>query len=156
MEIMMKSDFTLRTTINCNEAMLLDLKSRCKEKNLSSSAVIKKSLQLYLQDCKNIKNLWHTITYQQKGCKYKKHHFSMSGYEFDTYLDLKKFQRLSFSYIVALAIEKYADLILEGIAEDSYPPSGYTKLHIEKNNYSFFIQCWGIPKEPLTLEIFNE
>jgi hypothetical protein len=152
----MKSDFILRTTINLNADMLNKLKEKCSEYKVNLHELIKEALRCYIKENEKIKDLWCTVSYQQKGVKYKKLHFKMTAREYETYLDFKKFHRLSFSFIVALALEKFADLIILGEVKDSYPISGYTKVYIKKENYTFLILCWGVPTKPMILEIFEE
>jgi hypothetical protein len=152
----MKSHFKLRTTINLNAEKLVLWKYQCEQHNISFNYLIKIAVKQYLQDSKKLKDSWHTISYQEKGVDYSKVHFSMKGFEYDFYLDAKKFLRCSFTLIVAEALEKYAQLIFMGELVDSYPLQGYTKIHICKNNYSFYVICSGIPAQPMTLEIFHE
>jgi hypothetical protein len=135
----MKSHFILRTTINMNAVLLDELKEKCKERDVSVCGVIREALRLYFDECTKIADAWHTVSYQKKGPEYKKFHFRMTAREYDSYLDFKKFHRLSFSFIVALALEKFAELVLSGELKNSYPLQGYTKMYIQKNNYHFLL-----------------
>jgi hypothetical protein len=152
----MKSEVNLRTTINLNEEMLHDLKEKCKKHDVSFQDLIKKSVSMFINDSEKLPEVWNTVKYQNKGTKYKKCHISMRMYEYETYIDARKFLKLSFSYIVASALAKYAELILLGETTCSYPHKSYTKIHIDKNNQTYFVICWGIPIETEVLELFKE
>jgi hypothetical protein len=151
----MKSEVNLRTTINFNCEKLIYWKEKCNKHGISITDLIKKSLALYLRNEKKLTNKWHTISYQEKGLSYKKLHFTMKPAEYDIYMDAKKFHRLSFSFIVTIALDLYANVIIEGKDEQCYPFYGYTKIYIKKNNYTFFILCWGVPTKPITLEVIE-
>jgi hypothetical protein len=149
----MKDDLILRTTINLDAAKLTDLKVRCDEASVSLQAVIKKAVKLYIDSANMTQPKWHTITYQDDGPVYVKQHFSMLPHEYDTYMDIKKLHRLSFSYIVALALEMFFELILAGDIPQSYPIFAYGKFCITKEDCTFWIFSWGIPTKTDTLEL---
>jgi hypothetical protein len=152
----MKSDFFVRTTLNIEESQLNELRKRCEEKDMSLSVVIKKAVKLYIDVTQKGESKWHSVSYQQKGRKYKKLHFSMTTIEYDTYIDLRKLNRLSFSYIVALALQMFLDEIFSEEPKDSYPLLSYGKFCIKKNNCTFHVFSWGIPLEPVTLTIVDD
>jgi hypothetical protein len=150
----MKGDTFLRTTINCNEELLIDLKQRCKEKDVSVTFLIKKAVKLFLDNMKKDDYKWCTLTYQQKGLKYKKFHIKLKAYEYDVYLDAKKVTRLSFSHLVALALGTFADQILDGEEEvDSYPLSAYSKYCIVDDNCTFYVFSWGISRNSVEITL---
>jgi hypothetical protein len=149
----MKDDSVLRTTINVKAPDLEYYKERCEGEDVSLKVVIKKAVRLYIEFSTGKKPEWHTITYQDDAPEFKKLHFSMSACEYDTYLDIKKLHRLSFSYIVALALEMFFEQILEGGRVQSYPHFGYGKFCIEKEDCTFWVFSWGIPTKTDTLEL---
>jgi hypothetical protein len=153
MELKMKSESILRTTINFEAPRLENLISRCEECGLPVQTVIKKAVKLYIDASKRQKPPWHTITYQDNAPQYKKLHFSMHPFEYDTYLDIKKLHRLSFSYIVAIALDMFLDQILTGDYPQSYPIFAYGKFCITKEDCTFWIFTWGIPTKTDTLEL---
>jgi hypothetical protein len=149
----MKDDLILRTTINMNSTRLEYMKERCDEAGLALKAVIKKAVKLYIDSANFEKPEWHTVTYQEKGAVYVKQHFSMLTHEYDTYMDIKKLHRLSFSYIVALALEMFFECILAGDIPQSYPIFAYGKFCITKEDCTFWVFSWGIPTKTDTLEL---
>jgi hypothetical protein len=149
----MKSEKVLRTTLNLEETRLEYFKVRCDEEGVSLQSVIKKAVKLYIDSANYEKPKWHTITYQDEGPVYVKQHFSMLAHEYDTYLDIKKLHRLSFSFIVAIALEMFFESILAGDVSQSYPIFAYGKFCITKKDCTFWVFSWGIPTETDTLEL---
>jgi hypothetical protein len=153
MEIEMKSETNLRTTLNVESNRLENLKERCEMAGLPLQVVIKKAVKLYIDAADFEKPKCHTITYQDEAPLYVKLHFSMLPFEYDTYMDIKKLLRLSFSYIVALALDMFLEQILAGDMIQSYPLFGYGKFCITKKDCTFWVFSWGIPTETDTLEL---
>jgi hypothetical protein len=149
----MKNEMILKTTINVEESILKELNKKCKEKGVSVSGVIKKSVKKYLDSMKKDDFKWHTLTYQKDGPKYKKFHISLLAFEYDSYSDAKKVSRLSFSLIVAIALEKYADLVLYGDLGDTYKLWGYTKHCIVVNNCTYYTFSWGFSLKSVEIKL---
>jgi hypothetical protein len=149
----MKSEKKMRTTINFESTRLSNLKDKCDNAGLPVQAVIKKAVKLYIDSANFKKPPWHTISYQEEAGEYVKFHFTMLPHEYDTYLDIKKLHRLSFSYIVALALDMFLEQILNGDVVQSYPVYGYGKFCIVKEDCTFWVFSWGIPTLTDTLEL---
>jgi hypothetical protein len=149
----MKDEMFLKTTINIETGMISDLKRKCKEEGVSVTSVIKKSVKLYLDAMEKETFKWHTLTYQQDGPTYKKFHITLKPFEYDTYSDAKKVTRLSFSHIVALALEKYADLVLYGDLSDTYPLQSYTKHCMVINNCTYYTFSWGFSIKTVEIKL---
>jgi hypothetical protein len=83
-----------------------------------------------------------TLEYQGRALKWKKVHYNPSCHEYDVFLDLKKVLRFSFSYMVAMALDEYAEKIINGEITVSYQLEGYSKICLMENNYPIYIFCW--------------
>jgi hypothetical protein len=153
MEMKMKTDAILRTTINMEASRLEYLKEQCEAAGFNVQDAIKKAVKLYIDSADFEKPKCHTITYQDHAPQYVKLHFSMFDFEYDTYLDIKKLLRLSFSYIVAIALDLFLDQIIAGSNEQSYPLFGYGKFCMVKKDCTFWVFSWGIPTETDTIEL---
>jgi hypothetical protein len=94
---------------------------------------------------------WHTLSYQKDGPTYKKFHITLKPFEYDTYSDAKKVTRLSFSLIVAIALQRYAELVLYGNVSDTYQLYGYAKHCIENEFCTYYTFSWGY--SPKSVEI---
>jgi hypothetical protein len=151
----MKSDMILRTTVNIEINLLNDLKKKCKEKDLSVAFVIKKSVKLYLDVMKKDDFKGTTLTYQPKGPTYKKFHIKLKSFEYDVYSDAKKVSRLSFSHIVGIALERYADLVINGgdTEVDTYPLYAYTKYCMIDDNCTYYAFSWGISRNEVKITL---
>jgi hypothetical protein len=146
MEKKMKDEMNLKTTINVEANRLQNLKQLCEVHGQSVSTVIKKAVKLYIDNLNMDEYKWCTITYQEKAPQFKKFHITLKPYEYDVYMDIKKITRFSFSLIVALAIDKYLDIILQQTDQipDSYPLFAYSKYCTHKNNCTYLVFSWGI------------
>jgi hypothetical protein len=152
----MKQKINLRTTINFETTRLEYLKNRCNEKGLDVQDVIKIAVKHYIDSFGKKEPVWNTITYQEDAPHFTKKHFSMKPYEYDTYMDIKKLHRLSFSYIVAIALDHFLELILEGKCPHSYPLNSYTKFLIDKEDCTFLVFSWGFPFKTDSLELIPQ
>jgi hypothetical protein len=132
----------LRTTINFECNRFENLKKKCEQKELSICDIVKRCVSLYIRDMNKKKFEYGTLTYQDKAPQWVKVHFSMSDIEYDIYLDVKKVQRLSFSHIVAIAIDRYLDEVLNGEEKNSYPIVDYSKHCIDDNNSTKYEFLW--------------
>jgi hypothetical protein len=139
----MKEDDFLRTTINFELNRYELLEKKCFDEGVCIKEIIRKCLYLYIDDMKKDDFEKGTISYQDDAVEWKKLHFTLSDEEYDTFADVKKIQRLSFSFIVAIAIDTYADSVLSGMQNYSYPPKSYTKFYIVVNNYTSYRFVWG-------------
>jgi hypothetical protein len=149
----MKNEPFLKTTINIEEQMILELKRKCNEKGVSVTSVIKKSVKMYLDTMKKDEYKWSTLSYQEDGPIYKKFHISLKPFEYDTYSDAKKVTRLSFSFIVAIALGRYAELILNGELGDIYPLQSYSKYCINNDNCTYYVFSWGISRNSIEITL---
>jgi uncharacterized protein YlbG (UPF0298 family) len=138
----MKSEKDLRTTINFEFERIEYLKKKCDENGLDVLEVIRQCVALYIKEMNKKKFEYGTLTYQDKAPQWVKVHFSMSDIEYDIYLDVKKVQRLSFSHIVAIAIDRYLDEVLNGEEKNSYPIVDYSKHCIDDNNSTKYEFLW--------------
>jgi hypothetical protein len=149
----MKNDTLLRTTINFEADRLEYLKERCEQKSVSVSSVIKKAVKMFFDTMNKDDYEWCTVSYQKKAPRWKKFHITLKAFEYDTYLDAKKVLRLSFSFIVALAIDKFSDLILNDECVESYPLWGYSKYCIIDDNCTYYVFSWGISRNEVKITL---
>jgi hypothetical protein len=149
----MKQETFLKTTVNIEENLLTELKQMCKQKGVTMTALIKQSVKVYLDHMDKNEFQWHTISYQEDGPVYKKFHITLKPYEYDTYSDARKVTRLSFSYIVAIALRQYAFRILNDDLGDTYPLQAYTKYCIVDDNYTYFVFSWGISRNSVEITV---
>jgi hypothetical protein len=149
----MKDESILRTTVNIEENTLNEIKEKCKEKDISVTSLIKKCVKKYLDNMKKDEFKSHALTYQMDGPVYKKFHIKLKSYEYDVYSDAKKVIRLSFSHIVSISLERFADLFLDGDLGDTYPLTGYSKFYIYQNDCSCFVFLWGFSLDEVQITL---
>jgi hypothetical protein len=92
------------------------------------------------------------IKYQPMTLSYKPLPFSMSNNEYDIYMDLKKISKFSLSYLVAMALDRFAETVLQEKELDSYQNTDYFYLLITYKSRPGLVFCWDeiIKKEEKT------
>jgi hypothetical protein len=139
----MKSDSKIRTTVNFLQSRIDYLKLKALEHEIPYKTLMKLCIDMYIakSDKANFKE--SSLAYQPDGESFQKVHVSMLPAEYDVYFDLKKVSRISFSLIVALAIDTYLETVLSQNQEFSYPVTVYTKLCISKNKMPIYVFSWS-------------
>jgi hypothetical protein len=132
----------LKTTINFTSERFSNLLDFAESSGIAYKKLIKIYLEQFVIHFTKTEFEETTLRYQEENKDWKKVHFSMSREEYDVYFDCKKVSRMSFSLIVAIAIDTYADDILNAHLEDSYPLTTYTKICLLENNYPIYLFCW--------------
>ena len=142
------------TTINIRK----DLHARLVEAaDLSGSAVaglVSALLRRYREDGRMKHSAFTRVRYQERRSRdqWKCLHVSMRCDEYEYSIDLRKFCKLSVSFLVASAIELYLDELLaeSGNNIDSYHNHNYAIMNIMLDNVSCWVIYWGIPPRLLT------
>jgi hypothetical protein len=62
---------------------------------------------------------------------------------------------LSFSHIVGIALERYADLVINGgdTEVDTYPLYAYTKYCMIDDNCTYYAFSWGISRNEVKITL---
>jgi len=100
------------------------------------------------------------VRYQAGGERsaWRRTHLSLYGRDYDLFLDMKKLFRGSVSLLVAYAIERYLDTIVERVLNgefnedtDNYPFQCYVITHETIDSAIVWKIYWGIPANPARL-----
>ena len=136
----------LKTTINLTYSYKKIISKEAARLSITQNELIIFLILKFLKN-KNIKfKSFSNVKYQNKlnSEKWKKAHLKLSAEFYEKCLDLRKFCKLSLSYIVALAIEKF--LIGKNIKQIDNYTSNYVSIFKIIENCPTFIVLWGIPK----------
>ncbi len=111
-----------------------------------------------IADEKNVKPAaWSRIRYQDRGQNINWHrmHVSLSPNEYELLLDLRKVYKMSASRIIALAVEKYMDRLLDSLDNnpDNYRFPCYVFSRFIMDGVICLAQYWGLPEK---LHLFPE
>ncbi len=142
-----------RTTVNLPARIYEKLHDVSRKSGISPNEVMRKALKKLVPELGKEKFENCTIKYQSPEDDWNNQHITISQVEYDTFMDIKKVIRLSFSYLVTMAIEKYSDIIDTVENCFSFYDTAYLKQLKILNDIRIYSFCWGIPDEPIQLEI---
>jgi hypothetical protein len=136
----------IKMTINININVLNSIEFASIELGTSRSKIIK----LLMKEIKLDKNIhfkfFSQVKYQEKDFKknWSMFHIKLSESEYEYFLDIRKFFKMSVSLILAFAVKKYLHLLLKSNSlGDNYSPDNYFfQLGVFQGKESFIIS-WG-------------
>lgn len=139
----------IETTININSNLLLRVHNVSGKPGRSRRIVISWLLGRLSGDREMPLVSWSRIRYQErdKERNWEESHLYLTPVEYELFLDLKKVYKMSGSYLIAFAIEKYLnELLLQnaGIA-DNYRFANYGLSRFVVNKVVCWTQYWGVP-----------
>ncbi len=148
-----KSKILFETTINIDKEVYRKLTDAAGRRGVSRSRLIAMLLEHLVWKDKIPESVRGTVQYQESRPKenWVKLHLVLPNHVHDFFDDVRKLWKLSVSYLVALAVEKFlADLNEEIIRTfaDKYWHGGHTIIHFIHNELQFMLCCWGIPHQP--------
>lgn len=147
----MKNKKGIKTTINIKIELLDRLNDASCVAGKSRTYLIKALLARFIRKHRRMISPWSQIQYQERCAKKKWHHLHivMKSVEYEYCIDLKKVCKLSFSRIVAYAIEHLLDELLCALQEsgDNYRYSNYVFSYFQIKGVICWLFCWGIPPE---------
>ncbi len=114
--------------------------------------IIKILMQNVMKDSKKLLKSYSRVKYQDRDARENWHrlHMVMNEYEYEYYLDMRKFYKMSVSFILAYATMKYMDEILNefykrGNSADNYFYKNYVFIKKTINKVICWQIYWGIP-----------
>ena len=135
----------ISTTINIRKDLLVRMIRKKKKLEISLNSLVDLLLKKALNWNKNSVRTFISIKYQpyNKELGFHKLHVNLDQVLYERCLDLRKLYKLSVSYILALCIKLYLELLSNDIAE-SYVTDNYHNSYIlmsktEKGIFSFTI-----------------
>lgn len=146
----------VETTMNIRREVLDKITDAASSVNLSKSEIISIILVRFSKGCNNKSRIFSTVRYQQASSTRSFHrlHVVISNDIYEKCLDMRKLLKMSVSYILACAVEKYLEEIIKSSNEikdkritDNYY-SNYiiiSKYH-DDGIYSYTI-FWGFPNK---------
>ena len=138
----------IQTTMNIhkNNLSLLTTASYTLEK--SRSEIIIMLLKKMMNDNNLQKQNNRSVKYQasEKKVLWHKFHISLKSNDYEFFLDLRKIFKMSVSKILAYAVNKYLDSIINTTDSDNYTPINYIISKNMVDGVIFWQLFWGIPK----------
>ena len=139
----------IETTININVGTLEMINRISGIYQISRSRVIKNLLKKVMDKDLNSFSFNKCIQYQVSDSKenWHKFHILLDTDEYEFFLDLRKFFKMSVSAIVSFAVKKYYKEIHKFIKTDNYRFKNYIIIKETINNLVTWKICWGWPLE---------
>jgi hypothetical protein len=142
----------IETTLHVHKSILDKLYQGAVTTGRSTTSIIKLLIQRFMNDNRRMTKTNSRIQYQERDLKENWHciHVVFNEYEYEYCLDLRKFCKLSVSYILAYAVRRYLDEVLEellngGTNTDNYYYCNYVFIRKIVNNVICWQIYWGLP-----------
>jgi hypothetical protein len=142
----------IATTLHVHKTILTKLDETAIVIGISRNAIIKLLIQKIMKDNHRMIKVNTRVRYQEKDQKenWKRINIVFNEYEYEYCLDLRKFFKMSVSYILALAVLRYMDEILrKGESTNNYCFCNYVFTRKITDNVICWQIYWGIPTPTL-------
>ena len=148
----------IETTINTHKSVLKLLSDGAARTSRSRTFMIKLLMQRVMNDNQRMLKSYSRIKYQARDDKENWYlvHLVLNEYEYEYYLDMRKFFKMSVSYILAYAVKRYLGEIIDELLDmnkntDNYLYRNYILITKTINNVICWQIYWGIPPQILVL-----
>jgi hypothetical protein len=138
----------IESTIYVNMRILGMLNRGAAITGRSRTYMIKILMQRVMRDDQKLLKFYSRIKYQERDLKENWHrlHIVLNEYEYEYYLDMRKFFKMSVSFILAYAVIRYLDELLKmNESTDNYCYKNYVFIKQLVNGIICWQTYWGIP-----------
>ena len=138
------------TTLHINKRILEMINEYAEKTNISMASVIKLLIQKVMHDNRSMIKTYSRVQYQERDLKenWYRIHIVLNEYEYEYYLDLRKFFKMSVSFILAYAVLRYWDeLIKQNVKTDKYCYKNYIFIKEIIDNVILWKIYWGVPQK---------
>ena len=137
----------IESTLNVHKSIMEKLERGAEISGIPRAFIIQKLMQRLMKDNRNTIKSNSRIKYQQRDVKanWRILHIVVNEYEYEYYLDMRKFYKMSVSFLLACAVRRYLNEIInelfdKNINSDNYFYRNYTIT----NKMVHGIVCWQI------------
>jgi hypothetical protein len=142
----------IESTIHVHKSTMETLNKGVVITGRTRTYIIKMLMQRVMRDNQKFIKSYSRVKYQERDLKenWNSIHVSLNEYEYEYYLDMRKFYKMSVSYILAYAAMRYMDEILNefykrGNSTDNYFYKNYVFIKKIINKVICWQIYWGIP-----------
>ena len=142
----------IESTIHMHKSTLEMLNRGAEISRRTRTSIIKLLMQRVMKDNTKMLKINSRVKYQERDERENWHrlHIVMNEYEYEYYLDMRKFFKMSVSYILAFAVRRYLDEILSELANgikntDNYIYKNYIFIKKIIDGITCWQTYWGIP-----------
>ena len=140
----------IETTMHVNTAILEMLQIRAEMTGRTITSIVRLLMQRVMDDNQKMLGTSSRIRYQKRDEKenWQRLHIVLNEYEYEYYLDMRKFYKMSVSYILAYAVLRYLEELLEGNSStDNYCYKNYILIRKTIDETVTWQIYWGIPPQ---------
>jgi hypothetical protein len=144
----------VETTLHVHKSILDKLHQGAVTTRRPRTSIIKLLIQRVMSDNQRMTKTNSRVQYQRRDLKENWHriHVVFNEYEYEYCLDLRKFCKMSVSYILAYAVRRYLDEVLDELLNgstntDNYYYSNYIFIRKIVNNIVCWQIYWGLPPQ---------
>ncbi len=140
----------IETTLHINKRILGMINEYSEKTNISRAAVVKIFIQKIMHDNRSMIKTYSRVQYQPRDIKENWHriHIVLNEYEYEYCLDLRKFFKMSVSFILAYAVLEYWDeLMKQNVKTDKYCYKSYIFIKETVDNAILWKIYWGVPQK---------
>ncbi len=137
----------IETTMHVHKSILENLNNGSERTGRSTATIIKILMQRAMEDNQKMLKTNSRIGYQSRDVKenWNRIHIVLNEYEYEYYLDMRKFFKMSVSFILAYAVTKYLnDIINELLDKNKNTDNYFYRNYIFINETVDGIICWQI------------
>lgn len=140
----------IETTLHVNKRTLERINECAEKTRRSRTFIIKLLMQRMMNANRRMLKKNSRVKYQERSLKENWHsiHILLNEYEYEYYLDMRKFFKMSVSYILAYAVLRYLDKLLDrNINTDNYSYKNYIFMMKAFDGTILWQIYWGIPPQ---------
>ena len=140
----------IETTLYINKSILETLNKSSAITGINKNKIIKLLMQRVMKDNQRLLKSYSRVKYQERDIKENWHrlHIVLNEYEYEYYLDMRKFFKMSVSFILAYAVMRYLDEVLKkNKSSDNYCYQNYIFMKEVVNGIICWQTYWGIPQK---------
>ncbi len=147
----------METTINMNVIILKKLNTISEKTDKSRGSIIKQCLKELEKNSLSKIKLYSTVKYQSSDIQvnWSKFHLVLTPEEYEFFIDMRNFFKMSLSLLIAFSILKYEDLIINrfenGDFTDKYLFPVYQFSYEVISGVKCFLISWGKPKNKIKI-----
>jgi len=138
----------IETTLYVHRSILNTLSTRAAKTGISRTSIINHLMQRVMKDDKRMIKTCSRVQYQKRDRKeyWTRIHIFLNEYEYEYYLDLRKFLKMSVSLILAYAVLMYLDeLTVVNMSVDNYFFRNYIFIKKTVDGIVCWQIYWGVP-----------
>ena len=144
----------IETTVYLEEETVERISAAASERGVSRSALIASLMKRMSLAHREYASASRRVRYRERDGEVVKRrvHVCVEKGEYELFIDERKVFKLSVSFIISIALERFLGEVLEliEVSHDTYRCQNYAIMQIDVENVPAWVIYWGIPTRILT------